>query len=94
MQIHEDTTSSDDSTESNSNEIGVCMRDGCCNMKCTFKLAHFIVIVIISVMTLVLSALGFIGIFQISEIDSSVFYSLFVFVLGVWLPNPKIKREK
>lgn len=62
-------------------------KHNCCNIKC----AHFIVVVILSIVAIIVSLLGFCDLF-IDEIPTDFYTGLITLVIGVWLRSPKIKN--
>jgi len=77
---------SEDTDPVSESGIGACVTK-CCYGKITFKLAHFIVLTIITFLVMIVCILNFADILLG---DEQVFITLFFFVVGIWVPNPKL----
>lgn len=59
--------------------------------QCSYRCWQFIVSVIFSIFGLVVGFIGLMGAFTTT--DQTFYSNLITFILGVWLPSPRLKKE-
>lgn len=91
--MHDANSNMKDNTETN---------DSCCTprcaiprlgsyFQCSYRCWQFIVSVIFSMFGLVVGFIGLMGAFNTT--DQTFYSNLITFILGVWLPSPRLKKE-
>lgn len=60
--------------------------------QCSYRCWQFIVSVIFSMFGLVVGFIGLMGAFNTT--DQTFYSNLITFILGVWLPSPRLKKEE
>ena len=61
-------------------------------LQCSYRCWQFIVSVMFSMFGLVVGFIGLMGAFE--TYDQTFYSNLITFILGVWLPSPRLKEER